>query len=70
MRGPAWAGWFAAKILVEAALRARTPEGDGFHEALRRARFDGHKGTPLAFAPDGHLVQPLHVIGLAGRDAR
>lgn len=69
MRGPAWSGWFAAKAIVETALRARVAADAGLTDALLRARFDGHKGTPLSFSPEGHLLQPLHVVGLADQDA-
>lgn len=64
MRGPAWAGWFAAKAVAEAALRARADTAAALHRALHSARFDGHKGAPLAFAPDGTLAQPLYIAGL------
>ncbi|HEU5174652.1 MAG TPA: ABC transporter substrate-binding protein [Gemmatimonadaceae bacterium] len=63
MRGPAWAGWFAAKIVVEATLRARAQDAAALAEVLRVARFDGHQGKPLAFAPGGELLPPLHIAG-------
>lgn len=63
MRGPAWAGWFAAKIVVEAALRAQAQDATALAEVLRGARFDGHQGKPLAFAPGGELLPPLHITG-------
>ena len=63
MRGPAWAGWFAAKVAAEAVLRARTQDPEAVADVLRTARFDGHQGKPLAFAPDGALLPPLHITG-------
>ncbi|HEX2254885.1 MAG TPA: hypothetical protein VHQ65_16590, partial [Thermoanaerobaculia bacterium] len=51
MDEPAWYGWVAVKLVVEAALRGR---------ALADAAIDGHKGRPLAFV-DGVLRQPLYV---------
>lgn len=63
MRGPAWAGWFAAKIVVEATLRARAQDPAALGDVLRLARFDGHQGAPLAFAPGGELLPPLHITG-------
>lgn len=50
----AWASWMAVKISAELALRA-TP--------LERLRFDGHKGEPLWFRPEDHVLrQPLYVV--------
>lgn len=66
MRGPAWAGWFAAKIVAEAMLRARPQNPGAVADVLRVARFDGHQGRPLAFAPGGELLPPLHIIGSMG----
>ena len=43
----------AAKVAFEVALRADAGEDD-----LLALRFDGHKGQPLRFSEDGHLVQP------------
>lgn len=63
MNGPAWAGWFAAKVLVEASLRARNDTAAALRDALFSVRFDGHKGVPLHFAPDGVLEQPLYPRG-------
>jgi hypothetical protein len=50
----AWASWLAVKIAAEMALRS-TP--------LERLRFDGHKGEPLWFRPEDHVLrQPLYVV--------
>ena len=56
----AWAGWFALKLVAEAVLRARTVQADALARWLlsERARFDGHKGRPLAFDAQRRLVQP------------
>jgi hypothetical protein len=51
MDAAAWHGWMAVKVAFEVALRAG--EGD-----LLGLQFDGHKGAPLHFSEDGHLVQP------------
>jgi len=57
MDGPAWISWMLVKIAVDAQLRS---------VALAEGRFDGHKGVPLAFGSDRHLIQPLCVIDAAG----
>lgn len=61
MTSDAWAGWAAVKALGESALRRRPDENPC--EALRRLRFDGHKGRSLFFDPEsGVLVQPLYIV--------
>ncbi len=65
MDSPAWAAWAAIKILTEAALRGRSVEPTGLAAYVREraARFDGHKGEPLAFdRRTGELRQPLYVV--------
>jgi hypothetical protein len=60
-----WAGWMAAKVVAEAAIRA----GDGplSYDALASLALDGHKGMPLRFdAPDRYLRQPLYIVDGAG----
>jgi PQQ-dependent catabolism-associated beta-propeller protein len=71
----AWCGWTAAKVVTDAALRlvsggastATAEERRRFaHEllpdALRRGRFDAHKGQVLTFAPcTQRLRQPVWV---------
>jgi hypothetical protein len=57
MDAPAWISWMLVKIAVDAQLRS-VPLADG--------RFDGHKGVPLAFGSDRHLLQPLCVVDAAG----
>jgi hypothetical protein len=59
MTGPAWCGWMAVKAAAEAALRARD---GGIAAALSLLRFDGHKGSPLAFR-EGALRPSLHLVG-------
>jgi hypothetical protein len=60
MTAEAWRAWFAVKALVDSALRA--PAADRCR-ALGGARFDGHKGRPLAFDPDTRVLrQPLYVV--------
>jgi len=49
----AWRGWMAVKVAFEVALRADAGEDD-----VHILQFDGHKGEPLHFSEDGHLVQP------------
>ncbi len=57
MDAAAWVSWMLVKIAVDAQLRSLTlPDG----------RFDGHKGAPLAFGPDRHLMQPLCVLDANG----
>lgn len=51
MDAAAWHGWMAAKVAFEVALR-------GSDDDLLALQFDGHKGAPLHFSEDGHLVQP------------
>ncbi len=57
MDAAAWISWMLVKIAVDAQLR---------EIALPDGRFDGHKGVPLAFGPDRHLIQPLCLIDAAG----
>lgn len=70
MDSRAWSGWFAAKLGLDLALRARSASGAALLRQLASARqqFDGQKGRPLYFAPDSHrLVQPLYrVVGRGG----
>lgn len=61
MTEPAWRGWMAAKAAFEIALRAGAGEDDPLV-----LRLDGHKGEPLRFSDDGHLVQPTCRV-VAGR---
>ena len=64
MDGGAWAGWVAAKIASEAALRARSNSPAAIRSYLESptTSFDGHKGWPLGFrATDHQLRQPLYV---------
>jgi ABC-type branched-subunit amino acid transport system substrate-binding protein len=63
MDGQAWAGWAAAKIASEAALRAHSTNPAKLLAYLEspEGRFDGHKGIPLTFgAADHQLRQPLY----------
>ena len=63
MDGQAWAGWAAAKIASEAALRVRSTKPARLLAYLESPenRFDGHKGRPLTFsAADHQLLQPLY----------
>lgn len=53
MDAAAWHGWMAIKVGFDVALRGTAGELD-----LLALQFDGHKGTPLHFSEDGHLVQP------------
>jgi hypothetical protein len=65
MDSPAWAGWIALKIALDAALHAKAVTGAALLHQLAdpRARYDGQKGRPLRFAPDTHqLVQPLYRV--------
>jgi hypothetical protein len=57
MDAAAWISWMLVKIAADAQLR-----GVG----IASGRFDGHKGTPLAFGDDRHLVQPLCLVDAAG----
>jgi hypothetical protein len=57
MDAAAWMSWMLVKIAVDAQLRA---------VPLESGRFDGHKGAPLVFGDDGHLVQPLCLVDAAG----
>jgi hypothetical protein len=62
MSGDAWLGWFAMKVLAEAALRSRSVAPAVLTNYLARAAFDGHKGSPLAFDAHRRLQQPLYVL--------
>ena len=68
MDSPAWTGWLALKIALDAALQARATNGPALLHRLAdtRAQYDGQKGRPLRFAPDTRrLIQPLYRV--AGR---
>ena len=54
----AWRGWMAVKVAFESAVRAGSGEDD-----LLALQFDGHKGQPLRFSENGHLVQPTYRVG-------
>ena len=58
----AWAAWFAVKLIAECLLRARSEDPAVLTRWLlsERARFDGHKGRPLAFDAQRRLVQPAY----------
>lgn len=58
MDAAAWRGWMAVKVAFDLAVRRAAGEDDPL--ALR---FDGHKGQPLRFGDDGHLVQPTYRVG-------
>lgn len=65
MDSDAWAGWFAVKVLAEAALRTHATTAAALGAALAdtSARYDGHKGTPLYFdARSGMLRQPMYAV--------
>ena len=71
MTAPAWAGWVAVKIALEASLRARSTDAAALAGALLAPgmRFDGHKGRALSFRQADHqLVQPLYSAA-TGADA-
>ena len=73
MDSPAWAGWLALKIALDAALHAQKTDGRSLLRQLAdpRARYDGQKGRPLRFSPDTHrLVQPLYRVSGRGDDER
>jgi ABC-type branched-subunit amino acid transport system substrate-binding protein len=65
MDGAAWAGWMAAKVASEAALRTRSSDPARLVAYLESVstQFDGHKGWPLSFRRADHqLRQPLYVL--------
>lgn len=67
MGSPAWASWFALKMLWETVSRTRSTRPREIVEFLdsRKATFDGHKGASLVFRPWNHqLRQPLNLIRL------
>jgi hypothetical protein len=62
MDAAAWRGWMAVKVAYDLAVR-RAAGDDG----LLSMTFDGHKGQPLRFGDDAHLVQPTYRVGPDGR---
>lgn len=62
MDAAAWRGWMAVKVAFDLAVRRASGEDD-----LLAIAFDGHKGPPLRFADDGHLVQPGYRLGIDRR---
>ena len=68
MDSPAWTGWLALKIALDAALHAHATSGPALLRQFAdpRTRYDGQKGRPLRFAPGTRrLVQPVYRV--AGR---
>lgn len=64
MTDEAWCAWFAAKMLWESLLGARSPSpaAIGAFAVRRTTKYDGHKGRPLSFRSwDHQLRQPLYV---------
>jgi hypothetical protein len=56
MDAAAWHGWMAVKVAFEVALRGE--------DDLLALQFEGHKGSPLHFSENGHLVQPtIRLVG-------
>ncbi|HWE44016.1 MAG TPA: hypothetical protein VG432_16055 [Gemmatimonadaceae bacterium] len=65
MDSPAWTGWFAMKIALDAALHAKATDSAALLRELAdpRAQYDGQKGRPLRFARDTRrLIQPRYRI--------
>jgi len=63
MGSEAWAGWAAARVIGEAALRGEGAGAAEIEAFLReRLRFDGQKGTSLTFRANGQLRQPLYLV--------
>ena len=61
MDGGAWAGWFAAKVAAESALRLEHLDRAALVGSAAPA-FDGHKGVALRFDSAGVLQQPVYII--------
>lgn len=69
MDSPAWSGWLALKIALDAALHAQRTDGRSLLRQLAdpRAHYDGQKGRPLRFDRDTHrLVQPVYRVSGRG----
>ena len=66
MSSAAWAAWAAVKASTEAALRAASSDAAAVARALRRLRFDAHKGRPLFFDQAQRLVQPMYRVAICG----
>ena len=62
MDAAAWRGWMAVKVAFDLAVRRAAGEDD-----LLAMAFDGHKGQPLRFGEDAHLIQPTYRVGHDGR---
>lgn len=62
MDAAAWRGWMAVRVAYDLAVRRAAGEDD-----LLAMTFDGHKGQPLRFGDDAHLVQPTYRVGPEGR---
>lgn len=62
MDAGAWRGWMAVKVAYDLAVRRAAGEDD-----LLAMTFDGHKGQPLRFGDDAHLVQPTYRVGPSGQ---
>jgi ABC-type branched-subunit amino acid transport system substrate-binding protein len=64
MDATSWAAWAAVKALSELALRNPKPDRARLPELLVALRFDGHKGAPLGFGVDDHVLQqPIYLVG-------
>lgn len=62
MDAAAWRGWMAVKVAYDLAARRAAGEDD-----LLAMTLDGHKGQPLRFGDDAHLIQPTYRIVAEGR---
>ncbi len=60
MSDAAWAGWAAARMLGDAAVREQSTAPETLLAHLReRLSFDGQKGVSMSFRGNGQLLQPL-----------
>jgi hypothetical protein len=64
MSPEAWLGWFAVKLVWDAASRVRDTTPDALLRYIIDPMhpYDGHKGAALRFNDAGELVQPLYVL--------
>ena len=65
MDSPAWSGWMAMKIALDAALHAKATYGAALRRQLAdpRAQYDGQKGRPLRFdSATRELLQPRYRV--------
>jgi ABC transporter substrate binding protein (PQQ-dependent alcohol dehydrogenase system) len=62
MESADWAAWIAVKMVVQAALRTRSPDFATQRDFIFGAGFDGDKGLPVSVRPWDHQVRQAMLL--------